>query len=305
MNLAPIILFVYNRPRYTKQTIDSLSKNSLAKESELFIYSDAPKSQKDKKSVSEVREYLKTINGYKNVVIKESQINKGLAKSITSGVTEIVERYGKAIVLEDDLFLSAFFLKYMNEALRLYESEKDVISIHGYVYPVKEKLPETFFLRGADCWGWATWNRGWSLYQDSAERLLKQIMRGNLEREFDFNESYNYIKMLKQQIKGEIDSWAIKWYASAFVNEKLTLYPGRSLVKNIGTEGLGTHVQSTKAFDSDLSEIPIKIDKIKISENIEARKIFEEYFRSIKLNLFNRGLKRVESQIKKIIYPLR
>jgi len=293
MNLAPIILFVYNRPGYTHQTIESLKKNELAKESELFIYSDAPKLEKDKKSVSEVREYIRTINGFKNVVIKESQTNKGLAASVTTGVTEIVEKYGNAIILEDDLELSPFFLKYMNEALNIYEAEENVISIHGYVYPVKKKLPETFFLRGADCWGWATWKRSWKFYEDDAKKLLKEISERNLEREFDFNGSYDYTKMLNHQIKGEIDSWAIKWYASAFITDKLTLYPGRSLVKNIGTEGLGTHVQSTKAFDSDLSEIPVEINKIKVSENREARKAFEEYFNSIKPIFFKKGFQRV------------
>lgn len=299
MNLAPIILFVYNRLLYTQQTIESLKKNVLAKESELFIYSDAPKSEKDKKFVAEVREYIRAIEGFSNVVIKESDTNKGLAKSITKGVTEVIEKYKKAIILEDDLIVSPFFLRYMNETLELYKDEEDVISIHGYLYPLKEKLPETFFLKGADCWGWATWKRGWDLYDDDAEKLSKQLMEKKLEKEFDFNENYNYSRMLKQQIKGEIDSWAIKWYASAFINNKLTLYPGRSLVKNIGTEGLGTHFKSTKAFDSELSEAPVEIKKIKIMESKEARKVFEEYFKSIRQPLLLKGLQKAKRLINK------
>ncbi len=299
MNLAPIILFVYNRMRYTHQTVESLKKNDLANESELFIYSDAPKSEKDKKSVSEVRKYIKTINGFRNIVIKESQTNKGLAESITNGVTEIIEKYGKAIILEDDLILSPFFLKYMNEALNLYEAEENVISIHGYVYPVKKKLPETFFLRGADCWGWATWKRGWSLYEDDAEKLLIEISERNLESEFDFNGSYDYTKMLKQQIKGEIDSWAIKWYASAFINDKITLYPGRSLVRNIGTTGSSTHFTNTKVFDVKLSETPVDIKKIKIKEDEKAKRIFEEYFKSIKPNFLKIGFQKAKKLINK------
>src|SRR3989304_1363090 len=143
--------------------------------SELFIYSDAAKTEKNKKLVAEVRDYIKTIDGFRKVIIKEGKENKGLALSITSGVSEILNKYDNAIILEDDLELSPFFLKYMNEALSLYEKEEDVISIHGYVYPVKKKLPETFFLRGEACWGWETGKRGGNFYEDKASNFLFKV----------------------------------------------------------------------------------------------------------------------------------
>jgi len=295
---APILLFVYNRLIYTRITVESLKKNEFASESELFIYSDAAKTEKDKKLVAEVRDYIKTINGFRKVIIKESKENKGLALSITSGVSEILNKYDNAIILEDDLELSPFFLKYMNEALSLYEKEEDVISIHGYVYPVKKKLPETFFLRGADCWGWATWKRGWKFYEDNASKLLSEITSKNLKDEFDFNRSYPYTKMLKNQIKGEIDSWAIKWYASAFVNNKLTLYPGKSLVRNVGTTVSSTHFEETNVYDVELSEVPVNVKNIEIKESAKEKKMFEEYFRSINPGIVKRGLKKIKTLLK-------
>ena len=295
---APILLFVYNRLIYTCITVESLKKNEFASESELFIYSDAAKTEKDKKLVAEVRDYIKTINGFRKVIIKESKENKGLALSITSGVSEILNKYDNAIILEDDLELSPFFLKYMNEALSLYEKEEDVISIHGYVYPVKKKLPETFFLRGADCWGWATWKRGWKFYEDNASKLLSEITSKNLKDEFDFNRSYPYTKMLKNQIKGEIDSWAIKWYASAFVNNKLTLYPGKSLVRNVGTTVSSTHFEETNVYDVELSEVPVNVKNIEIKESVKEKKIFEEYFRSINSGIVKKGLKKIKTLLK-------
>ena len=295
---APILLFVYNRLIYTRITVESLKKNEFASGSELFIYSDAAKTEKDKKLVAEVRDYIKTINGFRKVIIKESKENKGLALSITSGVSEILNKYDNAIILEDDLELSPFFLKYMNEALSLYEKEEDVISIHGYVYPVKKKLPETFFLRGADCWGWATWKRGWKFYEDNASKLLSEITSKNLKDEFDFNRSYPYTKMLKNQIKGEIDSWAIKWYASAFVNNKLTLYPGKSLVRNIGTTVSSTHFEETNVYDVELSEVPVNVKNIEIKESVKEKKIFEEYFRSINSGIVKKGLKKIKTLLK-------
>lgn len=154
INVTPIILFVYNRLWHTKQTVEALQKNDLASESELFIFSDGPKPGAEEK-VKEVREYLKTITGFRKVTIIERDTNWGLANNIIDGVTKIVNEYGKVIVLEDDLVTSPGFLTYMNEGLKIYADEEQVASIHGYIYPLKhpERLPETFFIRGADCWG--------------------------------------------------------------------------------------------------------------------------------------------------------
>ena len=144
-------------------------------------------------------------------------------------------------MLEDDLLTSPYFLDFMNEGLSIYEEDEKVISIHGYVYPISEKLPETFFLRGADCWGWATWKRGWDLFEPDGGLLLNKLEESKQTEEFDFNRSYPYTQMLKDQINGKTNSWAVRWYASAFLQNKYTLYPGKSLVSNIGGDGSGTN----------------------------------------------------------------
>ena len=153
---APIALFVYNRPGHTQQTVEALLKNELAMESDLFIFSDAAKSSEIEVKVNAVREFIKSISGFRSLTIIERESNLGLANSIIDGVTNLCNEYGQVIVLEDDLVTSPFFLKYMNDGLNYYRDEEQVISIHGYIYPFDAKLPETFFLRGADCWGWAT-----------------------------------------------------------------------------------------------------------------------------------------------------
>jgi hypothetical protein len=187
----------------------------------------------------------------------------------------------------------------MNEALSLYENEDKVISIHGYVYPVKDKLPETFFLKGADCWGWATWKRGWDLFVADGRMLIDELEKRRLLYEFDFENSYPYSGMLKDQIEGKNNSWAVRWYASAFLKDKLTLYPGRSLVYNCGNDGTGTHSGASSAMDSILSKASIKVLPIKLVENLNAKKSFIKYFR----NLFPRNsfYKNFLSSIKKII----
>ena len=275
---SPIALFVYNRPWHTQQTIESLAKNVLANESDLIIFSDGAKDEKQQQSVHTVREYLKEINGFKSVRIIESPVNRGLANSIISGVSKTFEQYDTLIILEDDLITSPYFLTYMNDALRLYKNHDEVISIHGYIYPVIQQLPETFFLKGADCWGWATWKRGWSLFEADGGKLLQEIQQKDLSREFSFNDTYPFTKMLKNQIKGKIDSWAIRWYASAFVKNKLTLYPGLSLVNNIGNDSSGTHGWNNVSFDSKINVAKINLTKIARIENPQARQTIENYF---------------------------
>ncbi len=139
--LAPIVLFVYNRPEHTRRTVESLIKNSLADKSSLFVFSDGAKSDKDSKSVEEVRNYIRTIKSFNKIEITEREKNFGLANSVISGVTEVIESFGKVIVLEDDMISSPFFLKYMNEVLNIFENEQRIFSVTGYTFPVK--IPET------------------------------------------------------------------------------------------------------------------------------------------------------------------
>lgn len=292
-NPAPIVLFVYNRLWHTQQTVESLMANELADESELIIFSDGAKSSKAAAGVDEVRRYIKTITGFKSVSLFERNENYGLAKSIITGVTEIVNKYGRVIVLEDDMLLSKHFLRYMNDALTVYENEQRVISIHGYCYPLQKKMPDTFFLCGADCWGWATWKRGWDLFEHDSKKLLDELIAKKLAYKFELNGTVANIKMLKNQISGKVDSWAIRWHASAVIKNKLTLYPGISLVNNIGADGMGTHTKKTDDYVTPVSSQKIKVGGIAIEENGEAFNVFGNYFKSIKPNFIKIFLKKI------------
>jgi hypothetical protein len=256
---APIILFVYNRPEHTQRTIKALQENQFAAASELYIYSDAAKDADAAGSVNQVRSYLQTISGFKNVTIRQRHINLGVDENVILGVTEVMNEKGRAIVLEDDLLTSPYFLRYMNEALDFYEHEEQVISVHGYTYPVKEKLKESFFLKGADCWGWATWKRGWDLLELDGQKLLDQFKDDQIRKEFNFENHYPYITALEQQAEGKTSHWDIRWYASAFLLGKLTLYPGQSLVKNIGHDATGTHCGVSNVYDVDLTPSPVNV----------------------------------------------
>jgi len=280
MKLAPIALFAYNRPAHLARTLEALARNELAAESELFIFSDGPKSSADRDTVQSVRNLAANFEGFKSVRLIDRPENLGLARSIISGVTQLSNEFGRVIVVEDDLVTSPFFLRYLNEALVLYKDDLEVISVHGYLYPTNVTLPITFFIKGADCWGWATWKRGWDLFNADGSKLLAELESRNLTQEFDFDGKHPYTQMLRDQIAGRNNSWAIRWYASAFLQNKLTLYPGRSLIRNIGLDSSGVHCDSTDAFESELAAQPVVLEKLALEECKPARQAFAEFFKS-------------------------
>ena len=265
-------------------------QNNEAINTELYIFADGHRENRpnDFQKVSEVRNYIKGITGFKKIEILEQSINQGLAKSIISGVTYVLQRHPTVIVLEDDMEVSSQFLKYMNSNLALYENDESVISIHGYIYPIPATLPNSFFLKGADCWGWATWRRGWKLFNENGQYLYDEIARQGRISEFNFWNSYDYYGMLKNQIDGKVNSWAIRWYASAFLNNKLTLYPGKSMVKNIGFDNSGEHCGSDDRFLVS-NNGSIKFDeKVKPVEDLNSKLKIAQFFKSLEKKTFSK-----------------
>lgn len=282
LRYAPIALFVYNRLWHLRQTVELLMKNSLAKESELIIFSDAPKDKKSEAGVRAVRDYLETIGGFKKVVIHNRKDNLSLSKNIILGVTEVLNAYGKVIVLEDDLCVSPYFLNFMNDALLFYENEPKVISICGYMYPVKIKNCETLLLRMTDCWGWATWKRGWNLFDPNAKKLLERLKSRKLIGKLDLNGAYAYSKMLKKQIRKKTFSWATCWYAASLLNDKLSLYPSKSLVRNIGFDGSGVNCGYDTGYDVNTLQEKVSVFKIPLKEDQDTINKIELFFRIYK-----------------------
>jgi hypothetical protein len=271
---APVVLFAYRRPDHLRRALDSLAANSGADQTQVSIYCDGAKSATDRQAVEQVREIARSANDlakFASVLVIERDHNMGLAKSVISGVTETLGGHDRVIVMEDDLVVSPDFLDYMNQALELYANNEDVISIHGFMYSVPPVLPQTVFLRGADCWGWATWRRGWELFEPDSQKLLKELDNSPDRAQFDFDGAFPYRQMLKDQAAGTIDSWAVRWYASAFLANKLTLYPGQSLVENIGQDGSGTHSQSATSHEVQARTINLPLERIAIMESAPAR----------------------------------
>ena len=289
LTLAPIVLFVYNRPWHTEQTLHAIMENELADQSILYIYADGPNenaTREQLEKIEDVRKVIRTQKWCKEVIIRESDKNKGLANSIIDATTEIVDTYGKVITLEDDVIAGRFFLKYMNEGLDLYQEENNVFMISGYNFPVQKfrKRNSSFFLRYMTSQAWATWKRAWTRFDRDAIGYEQLKLNEKLRREFNLNDSYNFSGLMEDQMEKKIvDSWAIRFYWTLFNNQGLILYPDQSLIKNIGWDGSGTHSNGRNPFgdhnwqtDYFIEHFPKKVkgDKAKL-------KFLADYLRQV------------------------
>lgn len=267
-SLAPIVLFAYNRPDLTRQTLRCLSANSESKDSILYIFCDGPKpnaTEQQREAILRTRAVLREQAWCGTQYIAESDTNKGLAASVIAGISQVLKDHTSVIVLEDDLTLSPFFLKFMNESLQLYAQQEKVLAVHGYLYPadLEGLLPsDTFFVRDPGSLGWATWQRAWKLFEPDSRKLYDLLGLKGLRSEFDFGGRYPFLRMLRKQIEGKVDSWAIRWRAVAYLHDMLTLYPARSLVLHEGNVPEATH-HYTGVEDylrTELSDRPIEVE---------------------------------------------
>jgi hypothetical protein len=278
-SLAPIAVFAFNRPQHLERTLEALAACPEASRSALTIYCDGPRHDADEVPVQGVRAVARRASGFLSLDVVASEVNRGLAASIVSGIGEQLSVSDRVVVVEDDLVVSPYFLRFMNEGLDMYASDDLVASIHGYTYAVADTLPETFFLRGADCWGWATWARAWRHFRSDGTALLADLRAQRLTHRFDLDGAYPYTRMLEDQIAGRNNSWAVRWHASCFLRSMLTLYPCRSLVVNIGHDDSGTHSGSTDAFDVELLQRPVNMQRVALAESPEATAAVAAYFR--------------------------
>lgn len=293
--LAPICLFTYNRYRETKQTVEALQKDYLAKESDLIIFSDGPKNEASVSKIQEVRQFLLTISGFRSVEIIESLNNKGLANSIIGGVTQIINQYGKVIVLEDDIVVSRGFLTYMNNALNFYESDEQVMQVASYMFAIdSSNLPDTFFYSANTCWGWGTWKEAWKKFNPDSESVLSELKKKNISwNQFNAMQGKEFQKQLLKNLNGKLITWAVKWHAAIILNNGKVVHPKTSYVLNIGFAGNGENCkkgQSEGLIDNNLN---LDVSDASNYDNEKALYRLNKYFkkRYSFLNKINRKIK--------------
>jgi hypothetical protein len=253
IQFAPIALFVFKRPDHTRRTLESLSENPEFLDSHLFIYCDGARNESEISQVEETRGLVRDWP-HPNKTIIERDINGGLANSVIAGVTDLCERFGNVIVVEDDLIVSPVFLNYLNTALVRYADEPKVMQISAHMFPVEiQAQADAIMLPFTTSWGWATWDRAWKHFDPSMSGLEKLKADRVLRRKFNLDGSYPYFRMLQRHAKGQNDSWAIRWYLSVFLQDGLVLFPRTSLVIHDGYDETATH--ATVRDQSTIKEV--------------------------------------------------
>ncbi len=312
--LSPIVLFAYLRPLHTQKTLDALANNALAKQSILYVFVDGLKeniAENQENLHQEVKEIFERekkleIPRFKEIIINYRGKNIGLANNIITGVSEIIEKYGKIIVLEDDIVVSPFFLEYMNHALNMYEYDEKVMHISAYSPNTSKPLPLYFFTTSISSWGWATWARAWQKFNPDANYLIQQLNQNpQLKHKFNYENTYDHFSILEAYITRGLSTWAGRWYASVFLENGLSLWLGVSMVKNIGFDGTGEHCGKDDKYDTFLYPKSINLQKIPIEENATARQILKQTYKKMKLfskkSFFQKFLEKIKKLAKNII----
>ena len=302
MTYAPIALFTYNRADHTRQAVESLLRNAEAKDTDLFIFSDGPKNEKAAEEVKSNREFVRTITGFKSITIIEREKNWGLSKNLIEGITKINNEFGRVIVVEDDLVVSPFFLRYMNDGLEKYEHDERVASISAFLNPIDGDIPNTFFLRYFACWGWATWKRAWDLLNTDSRDLLKKLRW----KKNDFNIGgtgpfYGILYCDKVELN---DSWAVRFYASCFLAGKLHLFPNQTMAIQTGMDGSGTHSKAGERNpyqNMTISNTPVNLGDIRVEEN---KKMYEAFSLFYGNGVNGYSLKNLYSRFKSFVRRL-
>jgi len=276
-DLAPIALFTFKRPEHTQRTLEALARNPEFNSSALHVFCDGSRRPNEDEAVQVTRAIVEGWHHPEKKIHYANQ-NMGLSKSIRAGVSEICKMYGKVIVIEDDLAVASGFLSYMNTALNLYADDARVMQISGHNFPALfDNREDAFFLRMTTSWGWGTWQRAWDQQLLDVEYAIS-VTKSIIERfKFDLNGAYPFSRMLKDQLRGLNDSWAIWWYLNIYRRNGLTLFPKVSLVRNDGFDGTGTHCGTDGPSGVLLMDHQVQQFPSEIEESLSARQVMRRH----------------------------
>lgn len=289
-NFAPIALFVYNRPEHTRRTLSFLQKNYLAEESRLFIFSDGARPGEEE-NVSAVRTLAKSITGFKSVEVIERERNYGLANSVIEGVNRLTSAYGRTIVFEDDVLTSPYTLQYFNDALNKYNEVERVMHVTAYMYPIDHaNLPETFFLRIASSQAWGTWDRAWKNFEPDIDKIISRF-DDRSKYQFELEGGMNFWKHIMEFKHGRNNSWAIRWYATVFLNNGLSVNPALSLIENIGHDGSGVHSGVSTIYKGAINNFKITDFPDTLEEYKPGYQAVRHFLKHRKGTYFQRGIR--------------
>lgn len=310
--LAPIVLFIYNRPDHTQKVIDALRQNTLAKQSILYVFADGPKetaTSEQKTRIEETRRIASRVIGFQKVHLMFSEKNKGCAKSIIDGVTYVVNKHGRVIVVEDDIVTIPQFLQYMNDALNVYDKDHRIWAVGGMNMDVQ--LPQkyttkhdVYLVRRSCSWGWATWRTRWRDIDWEVRDADKFFSDPKAMRRFDRGGD-GMAQMLKDQLDSKIDAWDIVWDYHIYKHNGYCIYPVRSFTYNVGLDGSGTHYVTGKEADAQAPLFNPEKDQLRLEPHLrpnrEVQRIFYNYWGdNPKLSFTTTVKRRIKKALRKM-----
>ncbi|MBY7886548.1 glycosyltransferase [Vibrio fluvialis] len=294
-SLAPVVLFVYARADHTQRTITALAANPEAIDTDLIIYADAARDDKDAVKVQSVRDVISNVKGFKSVTLHLREQNIGLARNIIEGVSNVVQQYGRVIVLEDDIVTSPAFLGFMNAALEKYKTEPKVWHISGWNYPIEYQ--ENFLWRTMNCWGWATWRDRWVEFDRNPSKIINSWDDSSINR-FNLDGTHDFWSQIKDNHNGKLNTWAIFWYATIFINNGLCLNPGKTLVHNIGNDGSGENCKDEDLYAQELDDVICSLDfPCKIEESELAVISIKRFMKVYRGSFLRRILRKIKGAV--------
>lgn len=297
---APVLLLVYNRPKHTSRLLSHFWRQSEAEETPLYILSDGAKGG-DENEVNSVRQICRDAAKHSHVTLWEQPTNVGLAQNVTEGVARVLEKHDRVIVLEDDLLLSPYFLRWMNDNLHMHQSELQIAHIHAGTFYTNSNLSPNHLLSFAGSWGWATWRDRWqSLWEPDGGKLLAQLeAMPEKKKRFDYGGFMRFSKMLRRQIEGKNNSWAIRWHASIFLHNRLSVNAHPPLASNDGFDGSGTHSSNDGRYSTPTSPYPLYATKYEsVEEDKKARQELQKYYARTN-NKLMKGLNKLRELLRK------
>lgn len=291
---APVVLFAYARPDHTLRTLNALRDNFLAEKTELYVFLDFPKKAEHRADYESVVDIVNKVNGdFKEIHIEARTENFGLAKNIMSGVSEVINKHGKVIVLEDDLVTSKYFLTFMNDALTEYKSNESIWHISGWTHPIDFGINEdTFAWRTMNCWGWATWAENWQFFEKNPQSLVSNFTKEDISK-FNLDNTHNFWKQVEANLDGRLNTWAIFWYATIYKNNGLCINPTKTYIQNIGNDGSGENCGNWDIFTSPLAQSsPNEWPKKLTQENLTAVKAIKRFYKKNYPSLIIRAFRK-------------
>lgn len=278
---APLVIFAFNRPEHLRQCIANVLQCAEAAQTDVYIFCDGAKehaSENELNAIALTQKLAAEASGFKSVQCSINEINRGLSNAVINGVTEVLRQHTHVIVLEDDIFVGTDFLRFMNQALKKYDTEMQVAGIAGYSFPIGETQP--YFSRTGSCWGWATYQNVWNDFIMKRKELSLDVLHSNEMQLFNvYKDEYTAMFLLTK--KGAIQSWAVEFYLYYFSQKQFFLLPGINLISNTGFDGSGAHKKNGNFLtdNNPIGTLPVINFPMQVKEEPKIRKKIEKLYR--------------------------